>query len=368
MYMDNDLKDKTLFILDSYGLIYREYFAFAKRPLTNKNGENISAVHGFFNNLASTLKNFKPDMMVVALDSKTPTFRHEKYADYKANRAATPDDLKSQFPWIEEILSSLKMKAIRADGFEADDVIATLAKKASADGMKVFVLSGDKDLLQLVDDNVKILRPGKKDKTKMWEEVDSAGVLEEWGVPPEKICDVLSLTGDTADNVPGVRGVGDKTAVKFISQYGSVEGLYEHADEIKGAIGEKVRADKDNAFFSKELISLRYDAPLCDSEKSDKIDYGEFLVSSLDFKAASDSLKAFSLPKAASAFASLADGVLALEEVESVQKNAGEYKAVTNLSELAAFIDSAIKNGKVAFDTETDSLNTRNAVILGFSL
>jgi len=164
--MDTDIKGKTIFILDSYGLIYREYFAFMKRPLTNKNGENVSAVHGFFNNLASTLKNLKPDMMVVTLDSKTPTFRHEKYEQYKANRAETPDDLKAQFPWIEDVLSSLKMPAIRADGFEADDVIATLSKKAAADGLKVFVLSGDKDLLQLVDDNVKILRPGKKDKTK----------------------------------------------------------------------------------------------------------------------------------------------------------------------------------------------------------
>ena len=365
--MDTDIKGKTIFILDSYGLIYREYFAFMKRPLTNKNGENVSAVHGFFNNLASTLKNLKPDMMVVALDSKSPTFRHEKYEQYKANRAETPDDLKAQFPWIEDVLSSLKMPAIRADGFEADDVIATLARRASADGLKVFVLSGDKDLLQLVDDNVKILRPGKKDKTKMWEEVDSDGVLEEWGVPPSKICDVLSLTGDTADNVPGVKGVGDKTAVKFIKEYGSVEGLYEHASEIKGAIGEKVRADKDNAFFSKELIRLRYDAPLGDFE-NEGIDYRSFFVADFDYKAASEELKSFSLPKVSGLFSALADDAFTLSEEESIVRNKGNYKCVTDKDELLSFVDSAIEKAVVAFDTETDSLETRTASLVGFSL
>lgn len=356
---------KSLFILDSYGLIYREYYAFIKRPLTNKNGENISAVHGFFNNLALTLKNLKPDMMAVALDSKVPTFRHNDYPQYKANRATTPDDLKAQIPWIENVLTSLGMSAIRVDGFEADDIIATLSKKASSAGYKVFILSGDKDLLQLVDDNVHILRAGKKDKTKMWEEVDANGVLEEWGVTPDKICDVLSLTGDVADNVPGVKGVGDKTAVKFINQYGSIEELYNHASEIKGALGEKVRGDKENAFFSKKLISLRYDVPLCENAE---FNFESLSTKNLDYKKASDELKGFSLHKVSGMFAELALGTNLELEAASIQKNVGNYKAVTKLEELKAYVQEAIKIKKVAFDTETDSVDTRNANIVGFSL
>lgn len=353
---------KTLFILDSYGLIYREYFAFVKRPLTNRAGENISAVHGFFNNLALTLKNFRPDMFVVALDSRVPTFRHEMYPEYKANRQETPDDLKAQFPWIEEIMAALGITAVRSDGFEADDVIATVARRASAEGFRVFVLSGDKDLLQLVGGNVGILRPGKKDKTKMWEEVDSALVEEEWGVPPEKICDILSLTGDTADNVPGVKGVGGKTAVKFIKEYGSVEALYEHSSEIKGAVGEKVRADEENAFFSKKLVALRYDVPL-----GDGFSFESLSVASLDYSAAAKKLREFSLPKAAGLFDELSRGKEGESEAVPLKKNEGDYKIVRDKDELSALFSRAIGKGVVAFDTETDSLDTWSANIVGFS-
>ena len=252
------IDENTLFILDSYGLIYREYFAFLTHPLTDSEGRNVSAVFGFFRNLSHILKKYRPGYMVAAFDSRTPTFRHEMYAEYKATRQKTPDDLKAQFPWIEELLGTLGIPVVRCDGFEADDVVATLATRCEKEGRRCCVLSADKDLMQLTSGNVHILKP---DKTEVWKEMDEAAVTAEWGVPPVKLLDLLSLTGDSADNVPGVKGVGPKTAVKLISEYGSLEGIYQHAEELKGAMGEKIRGDKDNAFFSKTLITLRSDVP-----------------------------------------------------------------------------------------------------------
>lgn len=250
---------ETLYILDSYGLIYREFYAFFSHPLTNSKGENVSAVYGFFRNLFLTLKKYNPKYIVAAFDSRTPTFRHELYKDYKANRQETPAELKSQFPLIEKGLELLGIPVLRCDGFEADDIIATLARNCEKNGNPCRIFSADKDLMQLVCETTHMLKP---DKDKIWAEVGINGVEAEWGVKPEKMLDLLSLTGDTADNVPGVKGIGVKTGVKLLSQYGTLEGIYEHAQEIKGALGEKIRRDRENAFFSKKLIELRYDVPV----------------------------------------------------------------------------------------------------------
>ncbi|MCR5724985.1 MAG: DNA polymerase I [Treponema sp.] len=398
--MADFIDENTLFILDSYGLIYREYFAFITRPLTNSRGENVSAVFGFFRNISHILRTYKPRYMVAAFDSRTPTFRHELYADYKATRQKTPDDLKAQFPWIEELLGVLGIPVVRCDGFEADDVVATLAAACEKEGRHCCILSADKDLMQLTSENVHILKP---DRAEIWKEIDAAGVTEEWGVPPEKLLDLLSLTGDTADNVPGVKGVGPKTAVKLLDQYGSLEGIYEHAAEIKGAVGEKIRGDKDNAFFSKQLITLRYDVP-CVTEPA------AYSTSGLHCKALSQKMTEWELPAVAKQYALLAqvlgDGVLGvesadssplgervaedgaqsaqagargrlppLEEAKPAVRNKGDYRAVTEAGELSAYIDAifaeAREKGKkvaVALDTETDSLNTLEANLVGFSL
>ena len=234
---DSFIDDNTLFILDSYGLIYREYFAFISRPLTTSKGTNVSAVFGFFRNLLFILKNYNPKFMVAAMDSKTPTFRHELYKDYKATRAKTPEDLHEQIPIIEEILQKLGIPVIRRDGYEADDVIATLSKQAEKNGQKTVILSADKDLQQITSDFIHCMKP---DKTKTWDELDSKRVFDDWGVPPEKLLDLLSLMGDSADNVPGVKGVGQKTAAKLLSEYGSLEGIYEHIGELISEAMEKV--------------------------------------------------------------------------------------------------------------------------------
>ncbi|MBR4463306.1 MAG: DNA polymerase I [Treponema sp.] len=371
--MSNFFDEKTVFILDSYGLIYREYFAFISHPLTNKAGENISALFGFFRNLSTILKRYKPRYMVAAFDSRTPTFRHERYPEYKANREKTPDDLKAQFPWIEEVLHTLGIPLVRCDGFEADDVIATIAAQCEKEGRHCCVLSADKDLMQLTTENTHILKP---DRTEIWAEVDMAGVEAEWGVPPEKLLDLLSLMGDTADNVPGVKGIGPKSAVKLLSEYGSLEGIYEHADEIKGAQGEKLRADRENAFLSKELITLRYDVPCAQTPEDFKTDH-------LNFKETAGELVRRELPAVAKQFMTLATengenmgeahssrAAVKIEQQKEIRQNQGAYKAVTEHAELAAFVDAllASENREVALDTETDSLNTWTANLVGFSL
>ena len=192
--------EKTVYILDSYGLIFRCYFAFISRPLTNSKGENVSAIFGFFRNLHYILQHYKPGYIFAAMDSKTKTFRHEMFEQYKATRNKTPDDLHAQIPVICEILEALGVPVLQCDGYEADDVIATVAKKCEASGRGCRILSGDKDLMQLVTDSTLIFKP---EAGSTWKVTGIEGVEAEWGVKPAKLLDLLALCGDTADNYGG---------------------------------------------------------------------------------------------------------------------------------------------------------------------
>ena len=385
--------DKTLYIIDSYGLIYRSYYAFISRPLTNKDGENVSAVFGFFRNLKAVLDKYKPHGLVAAFDPKGPTFRHQMYDQYKATRQKTPEDLHAQVPVIEEILVALGIPVLRQDGFEADDVIATLAKQCCQQGRPCRILSADKDLMQLVDCTTEILKP---DKAGGWEVVGAAGVEAEWGVPPEGMLDLLSLIGDTADNVPGVPGVGIKTALKLLGEYGSLDGIYHHADEIKGAIGNKIRDGKDSAYFSKDLIALRYDVPLeasIDSFSTENLNYqaaadllmkhGVLAVAKQYATVSADaSRETADVPSPAGAVSSVSQKNAAevssqntkaedfTQDFSSFRKNTGNYSAVTDGAQLQEFIDQVLASPEkiVAFDCETDGLNCREAALVGFSL
>ena len=415
MRMANDIfNDDTIYIIDSYGLIYRCYFAFISRPLTDSNGRNISALFGFFRNLRAMIEHYKPKTLIAALDSKGKTFRHEMYSDYKATRPKTPEDLHAQIPWIEETLEALGVPSLRVEGYEADDVIATVTRKAVEQGKSVRILSGDKDLMQLVGERVQILKPDHAD---VWKVVGAEGVKAEWGVEPKLLLDLLSLYGDTADNVPGVKGVGVKTACKFLDQYGSLEGIYEHADEIKGAIGQKIRDGKDSAFFSKKLITL------CDTVPGDELE--NVAKTEFHYAAAAQKLKAYQAFQPAKQFAALAVeagekvlddandaaglfgqegdsekngssfGRAASSSKENVsassnasgqsgasaqgqevpaplplRKNVGNYKAVTSADELKKLVDGILSSPQkiVALDTETDSLKTTEAQLVGFSL
>ena len=365
----SDTNDKTIYILDSYGLIYRAYFALISHPLTNSRGENIGALSIFFRNLKALLSKYKPGYLAAAFDSRTPTFRHEMYAEYKATRQKTPDDLHAQVPWIEDVLHELKVPVLRVDGFEADDIIATVAKKCREEKRPCRILSGDKDLLQLVNEDCKEMQPDKFNGG--WVEEGIEEVIAKWGIPPEKILDYLSLVGDSADNVPGVNGVGDKTALKLLNEWGTLDGIYEHADEIKGALGEKIRKDKDNAYFSKKLITLVDDVPV-------KIDFEDFSTANLDYAAAAKKLnfhEAFSVAK--SYATTQAENINARplftpEEkvLPQVKDNHGNYSAITDIQDLKKFIDEVLSSKEkcVAFDTETDGLETTTASLVGFSL
>ena len=358
--------NKTVYILDSYGLIYRAYFALINHPLTNVKGQNISAVVIFFRNLKALISKYKPEYLAAAFDSRTPTFRHEMYKEYKATRQKTPEDLHEQVPIIENILSAMNIPVLRVDGFEADDIIATVAEKCKKEGYSCRILSGDKDLLQLVNETCKEMQPDKANGG--WETNGTEEVLQKWGIPPEKILDYLSLVGDSADNVPGIKGIGDKTALKLLTEYGNLDSILSHADEIKGAIGNKIRDGKDSAVFSRNLIQLRNDVPI-------DINFEDFSTKDIDFNSAGKLLHDCGAVTVAKAFLT-ADSSNAIssgneEEQEiTVKKNEGNYRPCTKLEELKIFIDGILASQEktVAFDTETDSLNTHTTHLVGFSL
>lgn len=368
----------TVYILDSYGLIYRCYFAFINRPLTNKDGNNVSAIFGFFRNLHSILKHYNPQFIAAAMDSKTVTFRHEMYKEYKATRNKTPEDLHAQIPWIDEILNDLGIPVLQCDGYEADDIIATVAKKCAQQGKSCRILSGDKDLMQLVTETTQILKPDHAD---VWKVTGPQGVQAEWGVPPEQLLDLLSLYGDSADNIPGVQGVGVKTAGKLLEQYKNLDGIYEHIDEIKGAMQKKLIDGKENAYFSQKLIRL------CDTVPCSDIDDAVNNPIQLNFEKAAQKLNQYGVPAVAKQYAELAiesgtstnaTTIIQTQSEESqaeqvpsleVKQNQGDYRVVTNLEELQNYINIIEENEKiVAFDCETTSLDTLNTQLVGFSL
>lgn len=249
----------TLYVLDGYSVIYRSYFAFIRNPLRNPRGENSSAVFGFVRTLFSLIKDYEPAYFVVAMDSRVPTFRHESYPEYKATRDKTPDDLHAQIPVIEAILERLQVPVVRVERYEADDIMATLATRCSAEGRSCRIISGDKDLLQLVAEPVRVLRPGKNGI----EELDREAVYRDWQVWPEQILDYLSLIGDASDNVPGVKGIGAKTAAKLLDEFGTLEELYNRLDEVTSASQRtKLAEGRESAWLSRKLITLATDAPV----------------------------------------------------------------------------------------------------------
>lgn len=398
------MKNNTIYILDSYGLIYRSYYAFISRPLVNEKGENVSAIYGFFSNFLSLLQKNEVNYVVAAFDSRTPTFRHEMYPEYKATRQKTPEDLHGQVPIIEEILTALGVTTIRQDGFEADDLIATVARQCKEAKRECRILSGDKDLMQLVDDTTFMM---KSDKSGGWETIDSQGVISEWGVPPELMLDMLSLVGDKADNVPGISGVGEKTAKKLLDEYGTLDKILENASNISGSIGKKIQNGIEEAKFSRELIKLRNDINLGTSLDSYSFEVPDFVsatrllyrygvpavakrymttakkygidISEIQILDTSSSSLDSSKTKSESSQKSTEKTSIFYPEEnlpENVQlkKNDGKYSAITSEKDLEKLINDILQNKSpdrksyVAFDCETDGLNTMTAKLAGFSL
>jgi len=252
---------ERLFLLDGMALAYRAYFAFISRPLINSKGENTSAIFGFVTFLMKILEDEKPEHIAVVFDTKEPTFRHKMFADYKATREKMPEDMYSSLPKLKEVVRAFNVPLVEVPGFEADDVIGTLARQAEKQNVLSYLVTGDKDFMQLVSPLVKMFRPGRNSGDV--EIITEKEVEEKFGVAPRQVIDVLALIGDSSDNVPGVKGIGEKTAIPLIQKYGSIEKLYNHIDEIpQRGLKEKLTTNKEMAFLSKTLVTIDTAVPL----------------------------------------------------------------------------------------------------------
>ena len=260
--------DKRLYLVDAFAMIYRAYFAYAYRGggpqgggLVNSKGMDTSAALGFTTTLWSLLSKDKPTHIAVVFDAPGPTDRATEFDFYKANREAMPEGIRECLPWIKKIVDAFNIPRLELGGYEADDLIGTLAKKAEKDGYEVLMVTPDKDFGQLVSENISMYKPAHKGGG--FEVHGLNEVLAKWEIKdPLQVIDILGLMGDSADNIPGVPGVGEKTAIKLLKQYHSIEGLYEHADEIKGKLGEKIRDNQEKALMSKYLATIIVDAPV----------------------------------------------------------------------------------------------------------
>ena len=384
---------EPLYILDAYGLIYSSYYAFISRPLTNPAGTNISAAFGFFRNIFMLWQMYKPQHFVCAFDSAGPTFRHDMFDQYKANRQKAPEDLHAQIPLIHEILEALGIPTLSAEGYEADDLIATLAALCRKEGRPCFIVSRDKDLLQLVDDTVKALRP---DKERGFIRLGPTEVEAEWGVPPARILDYLALTGDSSDNIPGVPGVGDKTALKLLSEWGSFDAIWEQLPQVKpDSLRKKLENGRESGMLSRTLVTLNAAVPMkCCT--IDELAVPELKRSQADPIFLRENMR--SLVSGKREAASAAPGQAVKSSVESPNRQPSaegsvafsaaatvaasnengqrlppprptqQYSIVQSLKELEGWLNAAARAGCFAFDCETDSLDELNTVPVGFSL
>ena len=252
---------KKLFLLDGHALVYRAHFAFITRPLMNSKGWNVSAVQGFMRTMWDMMQTEKPSHIAVMFDPRGGTFRHEQYEPYKANREAQPEDISFAIPWIIKILEAMRVPIVTVDNYEADDVIGTIAKQAEKEGFTTYMVTPDKDFGQLVTDHILLYKPAR-----MGNEVEKWGpkeVCERWGIKRvEQVIDMLGLMGDAVDNIPGLPGIGEKTAAKLLEEFDSIENLLANVDKLKGKQQEIVKTHGEKATLSKWLATIDINAPI----------------------------------------------------------------------------------------------------------
>ena len=395
---------KRLFLLDAFALIFRGYYAFIKNPRINSKGMDTSAILGFTNSLLDVIKREKPDLLAVCFDRGGSVARTEAFSEYKANRQETPEAIKIAVPIIESILKAMKIPAVVLAGYEADDIIGTLAKKAEKEGYQTFMVTPDKDFAQLVSENIFMYRPR------------FGGGYETWGIPevqekfgvknPEQVIDFLGMMGDSADNIPGLPGVGEKTAKKFLAQYGSMENLLENTADLKGKMKEKVEAAKELGILSKELATIMLDVPVDFHEESFKMSMPDIeatkeIFTDLEFRRLTENfVKTFSIAtnsedivnqdnqKIANSKASATKpqgdhngqfdlfatpGTGNVSEEESIQG----YKTIETTRHFYQHVDTPIsrklllkklqQQTSVCFDTETTGLKALEVELIGIS-
>jgi DNA polymerase-1 len=354
---------KKLYIIDGHAHIYAAYFAPMRQNLTSPSGEPTKATYIFTTALLGLIHRQNPDMLVVAMDSKTPTFRSEIYPQYKANRPPMPDDMPVQINRIEQILKAMNIPVLRLDGFEADDCIGTLAKKTAADGNDVFICSKDKDVLQLLDDHISTFDIKTDTST------NTTTMLEQMGVTPAQFIDVLALRGDPTDNVPGIPDVGPKTALDWIQKYGSIKNLYKHIDEIKGKRGDNLRKFKNKLTLSKKLVTIDCDVPLeidYDSLSLKKFNKHKLaqIFTELGFNRLLTQLGLTSIEHPAS---SIEHRVSSIEHPASVETVDHDYQLIDTQEKFDLFFTDLKKQKLFALDTETTSIFPCRAHLVGIS-
>ncbi len=391
-------EQKRLFLLDAYALIFRGYFALIKNPRINSKGMDTSAILGFMNSLLDVINRERPDHLAVCFDKGGSTDRTEMYAEYKANRQETPDAIRVAIPYIQNILNAMHIPVVELEGWEADDIIGTLAKQAEKENYKVFMVTPDKDFGQLVSDNIFMYRPARL-----------GNGIEIWGIPevkkrfgverPEQVIDYLGMMGDASDNIPGIPGVGDMTAKKFIKEFGSMEGLLENTDKLKGKMREKVEANAALGLLSKKLATICIDCDVVfnaeDYELSmpDGVKVQE-IFEELEFRRMKEQfLKIFSAEKAElptqitstetgrkqnqgagsgqfTLFDNDSDGAATLAEFsgrKTIREVSHVYQSVQDGLGMELFLQKLMKQSSVCFDTETTSLNPLIAQLVGIA-
>lgn len=352
------MKNKSLYLIDGSAMFYRAYFAFIRNPLINSKGEDTSATFGFVNSILKLIQKENPDYIAVVFDTKAPTFRHKMYSEYKSTRAKMPDELVAQLPRIRESVDALNIISLEMEGYEADDVIGTIAHDAAKQGMEVWCVTGDKDFFQLVNEQIKIYNP--KSATGKPILYGREEVKEKFGVYPELVIDKLALMGDASDNVPGVPGIGPKTADILLEQFGSLEKILENYEQIKAkGARKKIAENIELATLSKELVTIHKAVPVkynLEDLKRREFNYelSKELFMELEFgRILKDVLSG-------STFA---------QDVEVKKKEiTKEYKTVSSLEELKKIVNKLSKVKEIAIDTETTSVNALDARLVGISI
>lgn len=382
-----EIQTKKLFLLDAYALIFRAYYAFIKNPRVTSRGMNTSAVFGFLLTLREVLQKQKPTHIAVVFDTPEPTFRHEMYKEYKATRDETPEDIKTAVPYIRRLLEAYRIPVIACPGFEADDVIGTLSKKASNAGFTTYMMTPDKDFAQLVTDKVFMYKPSRGGNESVQWGVEE--IKREFSVDrPEQVVDILALMGDTADNIPGAPGVGPKTAMKLISEFGSVEELFRNTDKLKGKLREIIQNNIPQIELSKKLATIDINAPV-DLIENDLItevpdrDKLKALFEELEFRTVAAEIlsgidREVSAPDSGSIFSQPAgpsQGILFSEspdtpahEIKSIDNTDHEYLLIEGENELKELVEKALQLDEICFDTETTSISPFDSELVAVAL
>ncbi|TVL63839.1 DNA polymerase I [Brachyspira hyodysenteriae] len=370
---------KTFLIIDAFGILYRYHFIFLKRPLLNSKGQNVSSINGFMRTYFSLINTYPAEYVAIALDSSRKTFRNEIYKEYKENRESMPDDLRSQIPILYNLIDALGISRIVLDNYEADDIVGTIAERNKKENIKTIIYSPDKDILQLVDDDIKVVASNKDNELM---EYDAQAVKEKRGVYPNQIIDLLSLMGDASDNIPGVKGVGEKTALKLLEEYKSLDGIYENIDSIKGKIQEKLLESKDMAYMSYKLATIERNI------EGFNLDYNEIASSKINIDEVNKILDELELKQIRDKINSYIYGSSKKEDkvkisndkinkdndskteeapILSAKDNKSSYYLIENETELENLLKDINSKKLVCIDFETTGLDTFKDTIIGIS-